>query len=130
MADNKVEVKQEPRRYILKEKRIDKFNVKKSRVLLTPAVCDICALDLMENNKLKGNYEALPEEMKIKLKLAVAEHKKAAHDASTMKIITEDQLPIAYLDELVVRKDAVEKLPDIYEKIGGDKREVKDIKWQ
>lgn len=126
----KVEVVKEPRKYILKEKRIDKFNTRRMRVLLTPAVCDICALDMMENNKIKGSYEALPEEMKVKLKLAVAEHKKAVHDASTLRIITEDQLPVAYLDELVIRKDAVEKLPDIYEKIGGDKKEIKEIKWQ
>lgn len=120
MANTEVKEIKEPKKFILCYKRIDNFNTKVYRVLLTPAVCDECGLDLMKNNNIKGEYEFLHEEAKVRIKMAVAEHKRAVHDVANKKIITEDQMPVAYLSEYVTKKEAEEKLPDMYSRFGVD----------
>ena len=111
----KAEIKKEEevKRYIMREKRIDKFTVKRRRVLITPSVCDVCAIDLREVNNIRPEYKDLPEDIKVRLKLAVADHKKQVHDTSQQRIITEDQLPVAYLKELVVKKDKDSRLKEL-----------------
>lgn len=114
MADKgfKEEEPKEVKRYILRETKVDRFTILRKRVLLTPSVCDECALDIRELNNIKPEYDKLPGEVQAKLKLAIAEHKKAAHDSSQRKIITEDQMPVAFLKELITKKDR-DKLKEV-----------------
>ena len=39
------------RRFIIYAQQIDKYNILRKRVLLTPAVCDQCGLDLAKDRK-------------------------------------------------------------------------------
>lgn len=103
----------EKRRFIITEKHIDKKSIKRNRTLMTPAVCDECGLDLVALNKLR-KYDELTEVEQVKLKAAVQEHKRAAHDKSSAKIINEEDLPIAYLGKEVITNKDKEKMKDYY----------------
>lgn len=84
------------RRFITKETQIDKFNVKRTRVLLTPAICDKCGFDVAERNSL-GSYEKMSPEMQEQVKNAIAEHKSIVHTIATDLIVDEDEVPTEWL---------------------------------
>lgn len=88
------------RRFIVYEQQIDKFNIKRSRVLLTPAVCDQCGLDLAALNKVDGEYEALDNDTKSRLRTAVVKHKKEYHTAADDLIVDEDEIPTQFLNRM------------------------------
>lgn len=85
-------------KYIINSKQIDKVTVLRKRVLLTPAVCDICGFDLCEANKLKPYAEMSPAEQKA-AREAIDEHKSRFHAPATAQIVEEDQLPKAWLGD-------------------------------
>ncbi len=83
------------RRFITKEITIDKFNVKRVKLELTPSVCDICAFDVAA--KRFGSYHNAPQNEHKTIIEAVLEHKKVAHPLNQSTIIEEDQLPKMWL---------------------------------
>lgn len=80
---------------IIQEVRVDKFNVKRSRVELTPAVCPICAFDLLD--KFKKNYADLKDGEKTVVAEAMIRHKAQFHTVADQRIIDSSELPKEYL---------------------------------
>lgn len=93
----KEEPKQEDedvKKYIIHAKQIDTHSIKRTRVELTPAVCDKCGLDLCnlayEQNKLSTNvFDELPEEVKLLMPQLVIKHKQAVHTSADDLIVTQ-----------------------------------------
>lgn len=84
-------------RYIINSKTIDKHTVKRTRVKLTPAVCEKCGFDIVgtafEQGKLDTNeYDLLPQNIKIAVEQALKQHKQIAHSVADNLIISESQL--------------------------------------
>lgn len=82
------------KRYIKFERQIDSHTIKRSRVLLTPGVCNVCGLDLVNlaftQNKLTTNkYDELAEELQTIMKQLVQKHKSLLHNTSENLIVTE-----------------------------------------
>ncbi len=84
------------RRFILYSRPIDKFTIKRTRVLLTPAVCDVCGLDLGAHNGLP-TYDEMPSDIQAKIRLTVERHKKEFHSIAENLIVDEDQMPTEFL---------------------------------
>jgi hypothetical protein len=80
------------KQYIMYSKLIDKHTQKRTRVLLTDAVCNICGLDLASRNGIE-DFEKLDPSEKASLKEAVAKHKEIVHSPSAALILDEDQVP-------------------------------------
>jgi hypothetical protein len=85
------------RKFITKEIQIDKFNVKRTKVELTPSVCDICAFDVAA--KHFGSWYQVPETEKEKIKKAVEEHKRVVHPLNQNLIVDEDEIPTHWLGQ-------------------------------
>lgn len=81
--------------FITKEIQIDKFNVKRERLELTPSVCDVCAFDIAA--KRFGNWYGVPEREHENIKNAVIEHKRVVHPINQNMIVEEDQIPTEWL---------------------------------
>jgi predicted Zn-ribbon and HTH transcriptional regulator len=88
----------EKRRFITKETTIDKYNVKRTRVLLTPAVCDKCGFDVAARNGL-GEYEHMTPELQAQVRAAIDEHKGIVHTIATDLIVDEDEIPTEWLGQ-------------------------------
>jgi predicted Zn-ribbon and HTH transcriptional regulator len=88
----------EQRKYITKETVIDKFNVKRTRILLTPAVCEKCGFDVAARNGL-GEYENMSPELQQQVKAAIDEHKSIVHTIATDLIVDEDEVPTEWLGQ-------------------------------
>lgn len=86
------------RRFITKETIIDKFNVKRTRVLLTPAVCDKCGFDVAVRNGL-GDYANMTPALQAQVKAAIDEHKSIVHTIATDLIVNEDEVPTEWLGQ-------------------------------
>lgn len=87
------EVDADADRYIMYSRPIDTFTVKRSRVLLTPGVCDKCGFDLVklayEQNKLESLvYDDLPEQIQAIMQQLVKKHKQIAHSSAEDLIVT------------------------------------------
>ena len=67
------------RKFVMKEKKIDMFSTLRTRVLLTPCVCERCGFDLCEKNGL-GDYDDLGAEDKARVKQALKKHKDSLVD--------------------------------------------------
>jgi hypothetical protein len=89
---------EEKQYYITKETPIDKYTVKRTRVLLTPAVCDKCGFDVAERNSL-GAYEDMTDSMKEQVKAAIKEHKEIVHTIATDLVVSEDEVPQEWLGQ-------------------------------
>ena len=85
------------KKFILKEVIIDKFNVKRNRIELTPSVCDICAFDVAA--KKYGNFHNAPVSEHDKIRMAVIEHKRVAHPLNQTLIVDEEEIPKAWLGQ-------------------------------
>ncbi len=83
------------RKFVLKEKKIDMFSILRTRVLLTPCVCEMCGFDLCETNGL-GEYEELSVEEKARVKQALKKHKEL-HNPSEDRVVAEEDLPVMHL---------------------------------
>ncbi len=83
------------RKFVLKEKKIDLFSTLRTRVLLTPCVCERCGFDLCEKNGL-GPYEDLTPDDKTRVKQAIKKHKEL-HVTSEDRVVAEEDLPTAHL---------------------------------
>lgn len=83
------------RRFITRQARIDKFNVSRRRVELTPSVCDVCAFDVAE--KYFGSWHQVPLEEREKIQKALEMHKKTVHTTADNLIVDEDELPTKWL---------------------------------
>lgn len=84
-------------KYIINSKQIDTHTIKRSRVKLTPAVCDTCGFDVAklayEQNKLStAIFDELPPEIQATLVQAVKKHKQLAHTMADNLIVSESQL--------------------------------------
>lgn len=84
------------RQFGIYARRVDKFNTKRIRVLMTPAVCPKCRLDLIALNNLEP-WDDLDNATRQELIAGVAEHVHKVHDATEQDIIDEDQLPKQFL---------------------------------
>lgn len=85
--------------FIINEKKIDKFNTIRNRIVLTPAVCEICGLDLIDNIGGEVPYNDMTREEKDRVVQAVEKHKELMHTPHSQLIVTEDQIPTSYLGE-------------------------------
>ena len=81
----------EERRYVLVEKKIDKFNYKRTRILLTPAVCPKCGFDVIETNKLVPYAELSQGDQRL-VRDALKQHINNYHATAEDKILTESQM--------------------------------------
>lgn len=88
----------EQRRFITKETPVDKFNVIRTRIELTPAVCDKCGFDVAARNGL-GEYAKMSPELQEQVKSAIAEHKGIVHTIATDLIVEEDEMPTEWLGQ-------------------------------
>lgn len=86
------------RRFITKETPIDKFSIKRTRILLTDAVCDKCGFDVAQRNGL-GEWDDMSETMKEQVRGAIAEHKALVHTIATDLIVDEDEVPTEWLGQ-------------------------------
>jgi hypothetical protein len=101
-ADKVVQVKKETKRFITYQKQIDRFNIKRSRVELTPAVCEVCGFDIGAHNGL-GPYAEMEADTKSAVRSAVEKHKKEFHNKADNLIVEEDQLPKQFLSTKSMR---------------------------
>ena len=93
-APRRVEVPK--KRFIVNTKQIDKFNIRRTRVELTPAVCDVCGFDIGNHNKL-GNWNEMEPATQEAVKRAVKKHQEEFHSKADALIVEEDQLPKTFL---------------------------------
>jgi hypothetical protein len=91
------EPKSTERKFITKETVIDKFNILRRRVELTPSVCDVCAFDIAA--KHFGDWYKVPESEKDKIKKAVIEHKRVVHPLNQNLIVDESEIPKTWLGQ-------------------------------
>lgn len=83
--------------FIINEKKIDKFTIKRTRIVLTPAVCEVCGLDLIENIGGETQYDEMTNGEQEKVREAVQKHKELLHAPASKLIVTRDQVPTSYL---------------------------------
>lgn len=83
--------------FIINEKRVDKHTLIRTRIPLTPAVCDVCGLDLIVNTGLETTYDQMTSEEKRRVADAVVKHKELVHTPHSKLIVTEDEIPTSYL---------------------------------
>lgn len=95
MATN---TKAQKKRYIISTTPVDKFTKLRKRILLTPAVCEICGFDLLTRNELPAWDDLTPEEKQYAIK-SIEEHKEKYHSTSNAQIVDEDELPEHWLGE-------------------------------
>lgn len=88
---------------IVQRTKVDKFNTICNRIEFTPGVCDICGFDVCGANDL-GDYWGMSYEKQMKVKDAVAAHKKRAHSQASQNLLFEDELPEQWLGK--AREDA------------------------
>jgi hypothetical protein len=81
---------------IINKTKVDKYNVICNRIEFTPACCDICGFDVCAANDL-GDYYDMTLEMQLKVKDAVAQHKKEAHSQASQTIVYADEQPEKWL---------------------------------
>ena len=86
------------KRLILHSIRIDMFTVKRSRIVLTPSMCDTPGCNYDSASKF-GGYDYAPKSEHSILLEVLAEHKKVAHNKSEEYIIYEDDLPSQWLGD-------------------------------
>jgi hypothetical protein len=84
------------KQFIIRETQVDKFNVIRRRVELTPAVCGVCGFNVAERNNL-GEYDKMPETVRAQVVEAIAEHKRLVHSPAEQLIVDEDELPTEWL---------------------------------
>lgn len=80
-------------RFIMHSQQIDTHTIKRTRVKLTPAVCEKCGLDLLrlaysQNKTSTDVFEDLPEEIQVIMPQLVAKHKQIQHSIADDLIIT------------------------------------------
>ena len=83
-----------PRR-ITKSVIIDKFDIKRTRIKLSPSVCDVCAFDIAAAKH--GDWDGVPDRNKPDVLEALALHKKEQHPIKEDLIVYEDELPTEWL---------------------------------
>lgn len=89
-------------KYIIHSKQIDTHSIKRIRVKITPAVCDICGLDILslaysQNKVSTKNYDEISDELKTIMQNAVQNHKRKQHNLSDNLIVSKSQLPKKWL---------------------------------
>ncbi len=91
--------KAEPKKqFVLKEKKLDTFTTIRTRVLLTPCVCERCGFDLCEKNGL-GEYDSLEVEEKARVKKAMEVHKEF-HTTAENRVVDEDDIPTSWTPKI------------------------------
>lgn len=100
MSEAKQAVKKaEPKKqFVLKEKKLDTFTTIRTRVLLTPCVCERCGFDLCEKNGL-GEYDGLEVEEKARVKKAMETHKEF-HTTAENRVVDEDDIPTSWTPKI------------------------------
>ena len=80
---------------IKKSQIIDKFCIKRTRVKLTPSVCDVCAFDVAAAKH--GDWNGVPDSNKHDVLEALDLHKREVHPIKEDLIVYEDELPTQWL---------------------------------
>lgn len=80
---------------IVRSEIIDKFTTKRTRVVLTPSVCEVCAFDIAKEKH--GGWEGVPDFKKADVLQAVIEHKREAHPVKEDLIIDGEDMPTNWL---------------------------------
>lgn len=93
----KEEINPNEDKYIINAKQIDTHTIKRTRIKITPAVCDVCGFDVAklayEQNKLaSSNFSELTPEIQSVLQQAVLKHKQVVHTAADNLIVSSSQL--------------------------------------
>lgn len=93
MAETKSQTKASGRgrKMVLREKKVDAFTTLRTRVPLTPAVCERCGFDITERNDL-GPYEELSPEQQEQVKAAMKQHEEM-HTVAENRVIDEEDIP-------------------------------------
>jgi hypothetical protein len=97
LPEVKEEIDPNEDKFIINSRQIDTHTIKRTRVKLTPGVCDVCGFDLVrkayEQNKLStAVFDDLPPEIQTILGQAVIKHKQTQHTAADNLIVTSSQL--------------------------------------
>lgn len=99
ITDEPLKFQQSPEdKLIKKEIYIDKFTIKRDRVVVTPSVCDVCALDIAVFNGL-GSWDKVPEDRKTSIIAALREHKKLVHPTREDLVINRSEMPNKWLGD-------------------------------
>lgn len=87
--------KKEERRFVVQSRVVDKFNIRRVRIEVTPAVCTICGWDAAAAIGIP--YADMQVELQAKCAALVEEHKKKVHDKTEARVLRESELPTEYL---------------------------------
>lgn len=84
-------------RYIVYSQQIDTKTIKRTRNRITPAVCDICGLDLVQlafrqNKVVSPKFEEIPKNIQTILSEGVKLHKQQVHSSADSLIVSESEL--------------------------------------
>lgn len=88
--------------YIIYSQQIDTKTIKRTRNLLTPAVCNVCGLDLVklahsQNKVSTTKYSELRPDIQKILSEGVILHKQKQHSTAESLIVGESDLPKRWL---------------------------------
>jgi hypothetical protein len=96
-----------PATYVVHSKQLDRFNTVRTRVKVTPAVCDICGIDFVALNRARlgaanggvepMDFDSLTPRQREDMAALVAEHKRLHHTSADKHIVTEAELPKEWL---------------------------------
>jgi hypothetical protein len=86
------------KRYIIRATVIDKYSIYRTRVLMTPSMCDVhgCNFDIATKNGFDG-YDDVPRSERKRILEALQAHKDLAHNNSENYIIEEKDMPTRWL---------------------------------
>lgn len=69
-------------RLVVKERKVDRFTVKREKVIVKPTMCDVCGADLLDANAHRFSeeeFDRLPDDERAIVVRLVKEHKRAYH---------------------------------------------------
>lgn len=90
----------EPKKqYIITNRRVDKFNTIRKRVLLSPAICRECGEDLLALNSIEEPWEELPKSQQTALMSAMKDHELKTHSRAQALLVDEDEIAGAWLGD-------------------------------
>ena len=90
---------EEKRKFIITTRRVDKFNIIRKRVLLSPAICQKCGEDLLALNKIEEPWDDLAPAHQDAIKGAMKDHVTKTHTRAQALIVNEDEIAGAWLGE-------------------------------
>lgn len=91
--------KKEKTKYIITTRKVDKFNLIRKRVPVSPAICQKCGEDLLALNKITEPWDDLPKSQQDALLMCMKDHEAKVHSKTSALIVEEDEIAGAWLGE-------------------------------